>query len=137
MAIAGKGRAGTLPFAGRRAGGEARERPDQAQSRHWTFLSNHGHVLVCLARDPEARLRDVAQSVGITERAVQKIVSDLEAGGVVERVRDGRRNRYRLFVDRPLRHPLEAHRTVGSLLGMVLTATAVRRLGEGPPESAD
>jgi DNA-binding transcriptional ArsR family regulator len=138
MAIAGKGRAGTLPSAGRRAGGEsqARERPDDAQSGHWTFLSNHGHVLVCLARDPDARLRDVAQSVGITERAVQKIVSDLEAGGVVERVRDGRRNRYRLFVDRPLRHPLEAHRTVGSLLGMVLTATAVRRLGDGTPESS-
>lgn len=137
MAIAGKGRAGTLPPVGRRAGGESQARPDEAQSRHWTFLSNHGHVLVCLARDPDARLRDVAQSVGITERAVQKIVSDLEVGGVVERVRDGRRNRYRLFVDRPLRHPLEAHRTVGSLLGMVLTATAVRRLGEGPPESAD
>ena len=73
------------------------------QGRHWTFLSNHGHVLVCLARDPEARLRDVAVAVGITERAVQKIVSDLEDGGVVERVRDGRRNRYRLFLDQPLR----------------------------------
>jgi len=100
-----------------------------AGSRHWTFLSNHGHVLVCLARDPDARLRDVALAVGITERAVQKIVSDLEEAGVVERVREGRRNRYRLFLDRPLRHPIEAHRTVGSLLGMVLDEPAVRRLG--------
>ncbi|KPJ82659.1 MAG: hypothetical protein AMJ58_00405 [Gammaproteobacteria bacterium SG8_30] len=107
-------------------------RPEaDAGARHWTFLSNHGHVLVCLARDPEARLRDVALAVGITERAVQKIVSDLEEAGVVERVREGRRNRYRLFLDRPLRHPIEAHRTVGSLLGMVLDEPAVRRLG-GP-----
>lgn len=108
-----------------------RGRGEVAATRQWTFLSNHGHVLVCLARDPDARLRDVAQSVGITERAVQKIVSDLEDGGVVERVRDGRRNRYRLFTDKPLRHALEAHRSVGTLLGMVLSATAVRRLGEG------
>lgn len=98
--------------------------------RHWTFLSNHGHVLVCLARDPEARLRDVALAVGITERAVQKIVSDLEEAGVVERVREGRRNRYRLFLDQPLRHPIEAHRSIGALLGMVLDATALKRLGD-------
>lgn len=98
--------------------------------RHWTFLSNHGHVLVCLARDPEARLRDVAVSVGITERAVQKIVSDLEEAGVVERVRDGRRNRYRLFLEKPLRHPIEAHRSIGALLGMILNQVAVRRLAD-------
>jgi DNA-binding transcriptional ArsR family regulator len=102
-------------------------------TRHWTFLSNHGHVLVCLARDPEARLRDVAVAVGITERAVQKIVSDLEEGGVVQRVRDGRRNRYRLFLDRPMRHPVEAHRSVGELLEMILTPVAIRRLAEMPP----
>lgn len=99
-----------------------------ASGRQWTFLSNHGHVLVCLAQNPEARLRDVAQSVGITERAVQKIVSDLEAAGVVERERDGRRNRYRLHSERPLRHPIEAHRTVGALLAMVLERAELRRL---------
>jgi DNA-binding transcriptional ArsR family regulator len=114
------GRPGLAPARGAEAG------------RHWTFLSNHGHVLVCLARDPEARLRDVALAVGITERAVQKIVSDLEEAGVVERVRDGRRNRYRLFPDRPLRHPIEAHRTIGALLAMLLNPVAVRRLA-GPP----
>jgi len=97
-------------------------------TRQWTFLSNHGHVLICLARDPEARLRDVAQAVGITERAVQKIVADLEAAGVLTRERTGRRNRYHLAAERPLRHPLEAHRTVGALLGMVLSAEHLARL---------
>jgi DNA-binding IscR family transcriptional regulator len=87
--------------------------------RHWTFLSNHGHVLVCLAMDPAARLRDVATRVGITERAVQKIVGDLEEAGVLVRLRSGRRNSYHLNVNVPLRHALEAHRTVGALLGLV------------------
>ena len=73
------------------------------------------------------RLRDVAQAVGITERAVQKIVSDLEAAGVVERRREGRRNHYRLHTERPLRHPIEAHRSVAALLGMVLERADPRR----------
>jgi DNA-binding transcriptional ArsR family regulator len=86
----------------------------------WTFLSNHGHVLVCLARDPVARLRDVARNVGITERAVQRIVSDLEQAGVLTRHREGRRNRYSLHGELPLRHPVEAHTTVSALLETVL-----------------
>jgi DNA-binding transcriptional ArsR family regulator len=121
-----------------RHGGAGRpegEAPAAEAGRHWTFLSNHGHVLVCLARDPEARLRDVAVAVGITERAVQKIVSDLEDAGVVERVREGRRNRYRLFLDQPLRHPIEAHRSIGALLGMVLEPAALKRLSD-PAEPA-
>jgi DNA-binding Lrp family transcriptional regulator len=88
-------------------------------ARHWTFLSNHAHVLVCLAMDSQTRLRDVAASVGITERAVQKIVNDLEAAGVILRQRTGRRNSYRLDLDVPLRHPLESHRTVGALLAAI------------------
>ena len=84
----------------------------------WTFLTNHSHVLVCLARDPHARLRDVAARVGITERAVQAIVADLEAGGALTRTRDGRRNRYRIDRAAPLRHPVEAGRTVGALLDL-------------------
>jgi DNA-binding transcriptional ArsR family regulator len=99
-------------------------------TRSWTFLSNHGHVLVCLAQDPAARLRDVALRVGVTERAVQKILADLAAAGVVERRREGRRNRYRLRTDRPLRHPIEAHRTVAALLGMVLGRAELKRLAE-------
>ena len=98
------------------------------EGRPWTFFSNHGHVLVCLAQDADARLRDVAQSVGITERAVQKIVADLEAAGVVARERRGRRNHYRLHTERPLRHPIEAHRTVGALLAVLLERSELRRL---------
>jgi predicted transcriptional regulator len=96
--------------------------------RHWTFLSNHAHVLVCLALDPHARLRDVAAEVGITERAVQGIVGDLEHAGVILRERQGRRNTYRLHLDAPLRHPLEAHRSIRALLAMVLDATQLKRL---------
>lgn len=95
----------------------------------WTFFSNHGHVLICLARNPELRLRDVADLVGITERAVQKIVSDLEQAGVLTRERSGRRNRYRIHPDVPLRHPLEAHRTVEALLRMVLLGPELKQLG--------
>jgi DNA-binding MarR family transcriptional regulator len=101
---------------------------DETVGRHWTFLSNHGHVLVCLALDPATRIRDVAASVGITERAVQTIVDDLVEAGIVTRERSGRRNRYRLNVNVPLRHALESHRTVGSLLGMVLDPSAVKRV---------
>ncbi len=89
------------------------------KSGNWTFLSNHGHVLVALSRDPRARLRDLAEAVGITERAVLHILSDLEAEGILERIREGRRNRYVLHLDAPLRHPLEDHRSVGELVAMV------------------
>ena len=85
----------------------------------WTFLSNHAHVLVCLARDPQARLRDVAAAVGITERAVQKIVADLDEAGVLVRHRRGRRNEYEINRRAPLRHALEAHAEVGTLLESV------------------
>jgi DNA-binding MarR family transcriptional regulator len=96
--------------------------------RHWTFLSNHAHVLVCLALNPDARLRDVAAEVGITERAVQGIVGDLEGAGVIVRERQGRRNTYRLNLDSPLRHPLEAHRSIRALLAMVLEQAQLKRL---------
>lgn len=85
----------------------------------WTFLSNHAHVLLVLAQEPDARLRVVAERVGITERAAQSIVSKLEADGVLTRVREGRRNRYVLHLDSQLRHPVEAHRTIGDLVAMV------------------
>jgi len=86
----------------------------------WTYLTNHSHVLICIAEDPSARLRDLAVRVGITERAVQMIVQDLEQAGVVEKQRAGRRNHYRIRPDHALRHPVEAHRTVRELLGLVL-----------------
>ncbi len=85
----------------------------------WTLFSNHGHVLLFLARNPEARLRDVATEVGITERAVQKIVRDLQDGGILAVTKQGRRNRYRINTRKPLRHKLESHRTVGSLVRLI------------------
>ncbi len=88
---------------------------------NWTIFSNHGHVLVCLARDPDARLRDIATNVGITERAVQKIVRDLQQGGMVSISKQGRRNRYRINRNKSLRHELEAHRNLGDLVNLIGT----------------
>ncbi len=82
----------------------------------WTFLTNHAHVLVCLTEDQHARIRDIAARVGITERGVQRIITELEEGGYLTHVRDGRRNVYRIDADQRLRHPLERHNTVASLL---------------------
>lgn len=95
----------------------------------WTFLTNHGHVLVCLARSPDLRLRDVAALVGITERAVQRIVADLEAAGYLTRHRAGRQNEYEIDRMKALRHPIEAHQTVATLLalGEPLPAAKARR----------
>lgn len=90
------------------------------QPAHWTYLTNHAHVLVCLARDPDARIRDIARRVGITERAVQAIVTDLESAGAITRTRSGRRNHYEIRGDAPLRHPIEASSDVASLLSIVL-----------------
>ena len=85
-------------------------------SGSWTFLTNHAHVLACIAAEPGVRLRDVAVRVGITERAAQRIVADLVAEGYLERERVGRRNVYRTHLERPLRHPLDAHASVAALL---------------------
>lgn len=82
----------------------------------WTLLSNHGHVLIALRRDPDARVRDVAAAVGITERAVQGILADLVEAGYVDKERVGRRNHYELHPDTPMRHPLEDGHVVGELL---------------------
>ena len=85
----------------------------------WTFLSNHGHVLLCIARDPNVRVREIAQSVGITERAVQRILSELEEVGVISRSRQGRRTHYEINERVPLRHPIEADHSVGELMRLV------------------
>ena len=85
----------------------------------WTFLTNHTHVLLCLAADPEMRLRDVAARVGVTERAVQKIVAELVEGGVITRTRDGRRNHYVIDASQHLRHPIERHCTIAVLLDIL------------------
>jgi DNA-binding MarR family transcriptional regulator len=84
-----------------------------------TFLTNHAHVLVCIAEDPDVRGRDIAERVGISERAVQSIVGDLVDTGYVVRERSGRRNNYTIDPDGPLRHPLEDDHTAGELLAML------------------
>ncbi|MFZ9083414.1 MAG: helix-turn-helix transcriptional regulator, partial [Ilumatobacteraceae bacterium] len=86
----------------------------------WTFLSNHAHVLVCLAADPNSRLRDIAAEVGITERRVNGILADLEQAGIITVFKTGRRNSYKVERRARLRHPLEAHKSVGDLLKGVL-----------------
>ncbi len=88
----------------------AEERPS------WTFLTNHAHVLNCIAVDPDTRLRDVAVRVGITERAAQLIVADLVEAGYLTRTRVGRRNHYQVHPDIPLRHPIERDHEIGALL---------------------
>ena len=85
----------------------------------WTFLTNHAHVLLSLAANPDATLREVAEQVGITERAAHRIVSDLENEGALTRSRAGRRNHYEIRREFPLRHPIEKHCPVGHLLEMV------------------
>ena len=85
----------------------------------WTLFSNHGHVLVCLFNNNQARLRDVAAEVGITERAVQNILRELQDSGLVQVSKHGRCNHYHLNTRKSLRHPLEAHCTVGQLLQLL------------------
>ena len=88
---------------------------DAAAGRGWTFLTNHAHVLLVVRRDPHARLREIADAVGITERAVQLILGDLESTGYVRRSRTGRRNEYDVLGG-PLRHPLDQGRAVDDVL---------------------
>jgi DNA-binding transcriptional ArsR family regulator len=93
--------------------------PPTGRLAPWTFLTNHAHVLICVAREPEVRIRDLASAVGITERAVQRILTELEDAGYLQRERDGRRNRYSVRASLRLRHPLEGHCAVGALIKLV------------------
>ena len=93
----------------------------------WRFVTNHAHVLECIWTEPDARLRDIAVTVGITERTAAQIVNDLEQAGYLTKTRDGRRNRYEVHDELPLRHPQHRHRTVGDL---------IRFLEEMPAETA-
>ena len=113
---------------------------DRAEhSASWTFLTNHAHVLICLKQEPGLTLRDVSLRVGITERAVQRIVADLEEEGYLAREREGRRNTYQLNLERPLRHNVEQPCTIGDLVELILTkkpaATAASGTGAGYAEN--
>lgn len=92
----------------------------------WTFLTNHGHVLVAIASNPDIRLSELADDVGIGERAVQSIVNDLVAEGYLTRTRVGRRNTYEVHPDQPFRHPIEADHVVGDLLRALMGRRAVK-----------
>ncbi|GID32290.1 helix-turn-helix transcriptional regulator [Paractinoplanes brasiliensis] len=87
----------------------------------WTFLTNHAHVLLSIARDPSIRLREVAEVVGITERAAQSIVADLEAAGYLRHERVGRRNQYTVNPAGRFRHPAEADHHIGDLVALFTT----------------
>ena len=95
----------------------------------WTFLSNYSHVLVCIAHDSDVKLKEIAELVGVTERAVHRIVTELEAAGAITRWREGRRNHYEIEFDAPLRHPLEAGKTIGDLLAAMLPEERAIELG--------
>lgn len=85
----------------------------------WTFLTNHAHVLLCISRNPDSRMRDIADQVGITERAAQRIVGDLVTEGYVSRRKIGRRNEYTVNPETPLRHPLSRDHEIGEVLGVL------------------
>ena len=93
----------------------------------WRFVTNHAHVLECIAADPTIRLRDIATTVGITERTAAQIVSDLEEAGYLTKTRDGRRNVYKVHDHLPLRHPRHRHHTVGELIGFLEDRTPRKR----------
>jgi len=98
--------------------------PMNESSAGWNFFSNYAHVLVCLADNPNARLRDVADGVGVTERTALRLVAELEEAGILKRVKEGRRNSYFINSHAHLRHPLESHCTVGELLATILEEPA-------------
>jgi len=109
---------------------------DNRTTGRWTFLTNHARVLLEIARDPEVRLRDVAAVAGITERAAQAIVADLEAAGYVTRTRVGRRNRYTVDPKRRFRHPAEADLRIDGLLALFTHREhAENRAADSPADS--
>jgi hypothetical protein len=95
----------------------------------WRFLTNHAHVLLCVARDPDARVRDIAEVVGITERAAQRILADLISEGYVSSTKTGRRNRYEVNPEGHLRHPFFSSLSVGPLLDVLNTGELRGRAG--------
>jgi len=107
-----------------------------APAARWDFLTNHAHVLMCVARDQGIRLRDIAAVVGITERAAHRILSELVEEGYVLRERHGRRNRYQVVAGRPMRHPLVQEREVGELLEVLIGSTT-EESADGTPLRVD
>jgi hypothetical protein len=92
-----------------------------ANGHAWRFVTNHAHVLECIDADPTSRLRDIAASVGVTERTAAHIVNDLQQAGYLTKIRNGRRNQYTVHGELALRHPRHRHRTVGDLIRFLET----------------
>ena len=102
----------------------------------WSFLTNHARVLLCLAHDPGARLRDIAASLGITERSAHGILTDLTAAGYTVKEKDGRRNRYQIQAHMPLPEPTRQQLAIGEVLALLAGASAGRQLtGGNQPEA--
>lgn len=92
---------------------------ERKRKESWTFLTNHAHVLLCLAQAPQMRMREIADRVGITERAVQQIIADLAETGYIDREKAGRRNVYSIHQGKPLRHSIEGHRSIAHLIELI------------------
>jgi len=105
----------------------------------WTFLTNYGHVLLCIAADPEIRMKDVADQVGITERATQRIVADLLSAGYLSSQKKGRRRYYQVHSSLPFRHPVERHNQIGVLLRLVAgpSGSGMKAAGTTASDSGD
>jgi len=103
------------------------------ERRTWTLLTSHGHVLVEIARNPRARVREISEISGITERATQAIIKDLERAGYVERVRVGRRTHYVINTDNPFRHSAQSGLLVGPFLELL---TGMADTAPTPPQPA-
>ncbi len=86
---------------------------------NWTFLTNHAHVLLCLAKSSSMRIREIALAVGITERAVQRIIAELTEMEYIDILKDGRRNIYKIHKEKPLKHPIESHRQIADLISLI------------------
>ncbi len=100
------------------------EQDRKTTSSSWTFFTNHAHVLLCLAGNPAMRIRDLADEIGITERAVQRILSELTDSGYIERFRDGRTNTYTINTTKHLKHPIESARTISDLIKLITDSPA-------------
>ena len=108
---------------------------DSGESGRWTLLTGHGHVLVEIARNPDARIRDLSAAADLTERTVQAIVADLEAAGYITRTRDGRRTRYTVNPDSQFRHPAQEGLRVGPLLDLLAAADDKGRATREPGQA--
>lgn len=103
---------------------------------HWTFLTNHSQVLLCIARNPRSTAKEIATTVGITERAVQRLLRDLEESGYISRIRDGRQNLYEIHPDRPMRHPAQHGHIIRELLDLLIPAESTNHTDQAESTAA-